>query len=136
VYNIYIYMCIYIYVYIYGKYIKQIRYSIHKAILTFGPPRSIRPAWLETDTESIETSSSSSEGGLNEEKSNECRGLALINRRGCMPRRSSCREPTIHARMFELVWKRKRKGEIFREKEAEGRVRESKEDSSPLNCSD
>lgn len=58
-----------------------------------------------------------------------------------MARRSSCRGPTIHARiltMFEFVREKKRKGEVFRGKEAEGREREGfiKGDSPPLNCSD
>lgn len=59
-----------------------------------------------------------------------------------MARRSSCRGPTIHARihaMFKFVRDRKRKAEkVFREKEAEGREREgfTKEDSPLLNCSD
>lgn len=62
-------------------------------------------------------------------KGNECRGLALINRRGCTARRSSCRRPTIHARihtMFELVRKERREEDEEKERESEeGKERET-----------
>lgn len=114
-------------------------HTVHNrcSIRTFGPPRSARPAWLETDTEPIEeVPSSPPGGGLNGEKSNECRRHALINRRGCKARRSSCRGPTIHA-IFEFELRRKReKGRGERGGERGQREGFTEGDSPSLNCSD